>query len=114
MTKGSFFLATLRVLFLLIIATPVFAQTEQAGITGTVRDRQGASVPDALIEVRHTETKLVRTTRTGDSGAFFIGGLPIGNYSISVVRAGFAPEELVDFRLFVGQIRTVDPVLQVA
>jgi hypothetical protein len=113
MTKGSPFLSSsVRVvLFFILFAIPAFTQTEQAGITGTVRDRQGAAIPDAIVEVQHSETKFVRTTRSGDSGAFFIGALPIGNYSISIKRAGFAPAELSDVRLFVGQIRTVDPVL---
>jgi len=116
MTKGTLFTANFAraILLLTLLAMPVFAQTEQAGITGTVRDGQGGAIPDTLVEVQHAETNLVRTTRTSDSGAFFIGALPIGNYSISITRAGFEPAELADIRLFVGQIRTVDPVLQVA
>ena len=96
------------------LSIAVLAQTEQAGVTGTVRDRQGGAIPDALVEIQHAETKLVRSTLTGDSGAFFIGALPIGNYSISITHAGFAPAHIEDVRLFVGQIRAVDPVLQVA
>src|SRR5215468_8427041 len=116
MTRGTTFLSisVLAILLFALFTITAFAQTEQAGITGTVRDRQGAAIPDVLVEVRHTETSLIRTTRTGESGAFFIGALPIGNYSISIMRTGFQPAVVVDLRLFVGQIRTVDPVLQVA
>ncbi len=102
------------VVFLALLSIPASAQTEQAGMMGTIRDRQGAAIPDALIEVRHEETKLARTTRSSDSGTFFIGALSIGTYSISVTHPGFQPFELAGFRLFVGQIRTLDTILQVA
>lgn len=112
--KLSFATLIVAILLLTLTALSVHAQTEQAGITGTVRDRQGGAIPDALIEIAQSGTGLTRTTRTSGSGAFFIGALPIGNYSVSISRTGFEAAKVTDLRLFVGQIRTVDPVLQVA
>ena len=115
MTKGLLVLSSsILAISFTLLTNPLFAQTEQAAITGTVRDFQGGVIPDAVVEIQHAETRLVRTTRTSDSGSFFIAALPIGNYSISITGAGFEPLELADLRLFVGQIRTVDPVLKVA
>jgi len=92
----------------------VLSQTEQAGITGAVVDSQGGGIAGAAIEVREEETMLVRTTRTTDSGAFFLGGLPIGTYSIEIAHPGFSTAVSKGIRLSVGQIRTVDTTLEVA
>jgi hypothetical protein len=112
--KLSFITSIVAILLLSVSVTSVHAQNEQAGITGTVRDRQGGAIPDAVIEIEQSGTGLTRTTRTGESGAFFVGALPIGNYSVSIMRSGFEPAKVTELRLFVGQIRTVDPVLQIA
>src|SRR5215467_12311431 len=101
-------------LFLMVVTIPLSAQTEQAGITGTVRDARGGAISDALVEVRNQETMDLRSTRTGYSGTFFIGALPIGNYSIVITHPDFESVELKSVRLSVGQIRTVDATLQVS
>src|SRR5262245_8332496 len=100
--------------FMFLFSVAAWSQTEQAGITGTVRDSQSGAVPDALVEVVHEDTRLVRTTRTSDSGTFFIGGLAVGDYAITITHSGFDKAESKGIRLFVGQIRTVDVTLQVA
>ena len=102
------------IIMLSLLGTPVYAQTEQAGMTGTVRDRQGGAVSDALVEIRHEETMLGRATRTSESGTFFIGALDIGNYSVSITHPGFEAADLRGIQLAVGQIRTIDSTLQVS
>src|SRR5215831_13604328 len=99
MTKVILILGILLFLFLFaMVAIPVFAQAEQAGITGTVRDRQGGAIPDAVIEVEQAETRLVRITHTSNSGAFFMGALPVGNYSLTIRQAGFDTAKINDLR----------------
>jgi hypothetical protein len=107
-------LKTAVALLFVWFAIPVHAQTEQAGITGTVTDSQSAAVPGALVEIRHEETMLARTTRTSESGSFFIGGLAIGNYSISITHPGFDAVEWKGIRLSVAQVRTLDTTLKVS
>ncbi len=94
-------------------AIPAYSQAELAGISGTVKDRQGAAVPDALIEVRQQETVLTRSAHSADSGTYFIDSLPIGNYTIEITHPGFAKVVSKDVRLFVGELRTVDVTLEV-
>jgi hypothetical protein len=55
-----------------LLGIPVWAQTEQAGITGTLRDHQGGTIRDALVEVKHAETAMVRTARTSVSLQFML------------------------------------------
>ena len=88
-----------------LLGIPVWAQTEQAGITGTVRDHQGGTIRDAFVELKHAETMLVRTTRTSEFGTFFIGALAIGNYSLFISHPGFAGEEPSRERCLTTEIR---------
>src|SRR5262245_34168645 len=91
------------VIALLVILTgAAFAQTEHAGITGVVRDRLGKAIPGAVVEVRHETTMLLRRSVTGESGTYFIDGLPLGNYSIKVNNPGFAEAHSEGIRLFIG------------
>src|ERR1051326_2235120 len=102
------------IIMLALLGISGYAQTEQGGIAGTVRDPQGGAVSDALVEVRHEETMLGRATRTSASGTFFIGALDIGNYSVSITHPGFEAADLRGIQLSVGQIRTIDSTLQVS
>jgi len=113
--EQSRFSTGLQTLVLCMVLTiPAAAQNEQAGITGSVTDGQGAAIYDALVEIRNEETMSVRNTRTGYSGAFFIGALSIGTYSIAITCPGFEPVERKSVQLSVGQIRTVDVTLRVS
>src|SRR5262245_2227516 len=102
------------VVFFALFSVTAFSQAEQAGIAGTVRDKQGGAIPNAVVEVRQQETMLGRSARTSESGTYFIEGLPIGNYSIQISHPEFTQVLTKDVRLFVGEIRTLDATLEVA
>jgi hypothetical protein len=52
-------------------------------IAGTVRDARGGPIPDAVLQVRNEQTMFIRSTRSDESGTYFIDKLPIGNSVIS-------------------------------
>ncbi|MBI3697755.1 MAG: carboxypeptidase regulatory-like domain-containing protein, partial [Acidobacteria bacterium] len=58
-----------RILLLIILAVPLFAQTKGT-ISGYVKDRTGAVVPNTNITVTHEGTRAVRTT-TSDGIGFY-------------------------------------------
>src|SRR5262249_11635087 len=80
-------------------------------IAGTVRDMRGAPVPDAVLQVRNEQTMFFRSTRSDESGTYFIDKLPIGNYTIEIVHPGFTKAVFKDVPLFLGTVRTVDVAL---
>src|SRR5882757_3391507 len=91
---NSFFRAirtfTLVVFSLAIFAgVSTFAQTFRGTILGSVTDSSGAAVPGATVTIKNVGTGLVRTVTTSDDGSYSAPELPIGNYSVSVEKAGF-------------------------
>ncbi|MFN7999066.1 MAG: carboxypeptidase regulatory-like domain-containing protein [Bryobacteraceae bacterium] len=72
-----------------LYAYAAFAQYTTATLGGTVSDPSGASVADARVTVRNTETGLQKETPSGLNGAFTFTALPVGHYQLTVEKAGF-------------------------
>lgn len=94
MTESNKTARLLRMLsgaFLLITALGIFAfaQTNKGTISGTVRDAQGAVVPDADVTVTNSATGISRTVKTNEEGVYQVPLLDIGTYRISVSKTGF-------------------------
>src|SRR5262245_26967056 len=100
--------SALTVPLLFALAAVAWSQNELAGITGTVQDAQGRPISGAVVRLQQDETKLIRVTRTGSAGSYFLGGLPIGAYSALISIPGFDEARVPGIRLSVGQTRTLD------
>ena len=80
-----------RVLFLLsVFAAPAAAQDATGRIEGTLRDPQGALVPNANIILTHLATGGGKSANSGNTGSFNFVVLPIGQYRLVVEAANFA------------------------
>jgi hypothetical protein len=99
----------------LAVASPAFAQTGLATITGLVTDNSGGSVPGVTVTATNQATNVDYTGITTDAGAYLITGAPIGAYVIKVELSGFksvqstitlsaAQTARVDFKLEVGAV----------
>ena len=79
-------------LLLVLVGTPLgaaFAQGLTGQISGSIFDAQGASVPNATVEVTNVETARVVTLNTDDQGNFTAPQLLPGVYTITVTAGGF-------------------------
>ncbi len=79
-------------LLLVLVGTPLgaaFAQGLTGQISGSIFDAQGASVPNATVEVTNVETARVVTLTTDDQGNFTAPQLLPGVYTITVTAGGF-------------------------
>ena len=74
---------------LLASATLAWAQAGTAGLTGTVRDTQGAVLPGATVTATNPATGQARTTVTNETGIYNLPGLPPGNYTVKFELSGF-------------------------
>ena len=92
----------------------ILAQSFTGGLTGTVRDASGASVPEAALTVKHLDTGLTRTTVTDGNGSYLQAALPIGRYDVTVSLSGFATVELHGVIVDVGAVVRADFQLRVA
>ena len=74
------------------------------GISGTVRDEEGAPVANATITIRGAAT--VQTTSDA-KGMFQIGSIVPGVYVINVQKAGYQAATESDFPVFSGEVETL-------
>src|ERR1700756_634235 len=109
----------IRTLALVVIAltlfagTSAFAQTFRGTILGSVTDSSGAAVPGATVTIKNVDTGLVRTVTTSDDGSYAAPELPIGNYSVSVEKAGFKLGVVTGIKVEASSERRADVALQI-
>ena len=105
-------------IFVLLAAISLSAQTFRGTILGTVTDPSGAVLAGAKVTVKNLGTGLERTTETSADGSYSLPELPIGTYDVTVVQTGFqtfvtkevtvdvASERRVDAAMKAGQVST--------
>jgi len=81
---------TLLAVVLIDGASLVQAQSSQGSVNVTVTDPAGAVIPAAKLELRDLGTNELKTAATQEGGNYRFVNLNIGNYSLSVVKEGFA------------------------
>ncbi len=108
-------LSILALAFLSLTFSPaLMAQSATTGaVTGTVTDASGAVVPNATVTVTSLETGQARTATTGSSGAYTVGFLAPGNYSIKFEAAGFGTVTVPSVTVNVTETPTINQALTV-
>jgi hypothetical protein len=98
------------VLFIVLVMMPLIveAQTYETNLTGTVAGPNGAPISNVQVKVVNLGTNAIRTTKTGDSGSYYVGNLPIGRYSLTVSAENFSTQKIADIQLVVGQVRQIN------
>ncbi len=95
----------------LVIASVSKAQVVGGTINGTVTDAAGAVVPGTKITIRNQETGGERHLVTDAAGVYAAPSIPVGIYTVSVAREGFAPQTRTGVSLTVGQATRIDLTL---
>ena len=94
-------------------APSICAQATDGNIVGVIYDTTGASVAGASVELLNTATG-VKTAATVDAqGAYRVGNVPIGNYTITVTAAGFAPASLKEVTVELSRTTTANLTLSI-
>lgn len=104
-----------RCLFLALaamLAPAVFAQTT-GGLSGTVKDPNGAVIQGAAVTVTNKATNLSRTAVTNDEGRWTINQLPVGTYSVAYEKDGFKKSVDQENEVEASVIRSVEIELEV-
>lgn len=111
------------ILAILLGTVQMFAQsTVTGGISGTVTDPQGATVPNASVTATNTGTNATLTVTTNDDGGYKFTNLQPGTYRVETAAiSGFSAAKAenvivevgrstpIDFKLNVGsQVATVE------
>src|SRR5271166_1773987 len=83
------FSSVLLSLTFLILCMPMYAQTVDTAIVGTVTDRSGAVVPGAKVTVTSVSTGIAKSAVTAATGEYTVNYLPPGSYNVAVTANGF-------------------------
>jgi hypothetical protein len=97
----------------LCTSTSIFAQSDNAQVSGFVKDSAGAVIPGAKVVVKSQTKSVERTTLTNDQGYYVISNLPPDTYSVTVEQAGFKRYTLADKKVDPNIATTVDVALEV-
>jgi hypothetical protein len=75
-------------LFIFGFSLPIRAQNV-GSLRGTVIDKSGSAVPEAVVTVTDLATNASRTAKTDNTGAFSVAQLNPGTYKVEIEKAGF-------------------------
>jgi hypothetical protein len=84
------------------------AQFGSASVLGYVRDNSGAMVPSAIVKLNNVATNVTQTTQTDKDGKYEFDSVPIGNYQVLTVAAGFTGAKTEIFNLSTDARQRVD------
>lgn len=97
----------------LVLCASAFAQARIGMIQGTVKDPNGAVVPNARVTVTQSVTGYNQTAQTDADGAFKLVNVPFNTYTVRAEASGFqAVEQAIDLES--GVPLNVDLALAVA
>src|SRR5215471_11091159 len=97
---------------LILSVSYCMAQVDTGTVLGTVKDPQGAVIPDARITLTNLGTGTDIVTMTRSDGTYIVTPLKIGSYRVSVAVAGFKKEQSAPFDLNIQQQAVMDFTLQ--
>src|SRR3989449_3458044 len=95
-----------------LLSTHAWAQAT-AQISGTVKDPSGAVLPGVEITATQTETGIVRTTVTNETGSYVLSNLALGPYRLEAALPGFRTFVQTGIVLQVNGSPVINPVLEV-
>jgi hypothetical protein len=103
-------------IFCLAFGAPFAAaqSTTQGAVGGTVKDPQGAVVPNAPVTVRNEQTNKEVSATTDDEGRFRVVQLDPGNYTVVINASGFAAYTQQRVVVEVGRVTPLEIALSVS
>src|SRR5688500_2208659 len=86
--KRTLTIFCLAILVSAVTCSSAWAQAT-AQISGTVRDQSGAVLPGVEVTATQTETGIVRTTISNETGSYVLPNLAVGPYRLEISLPGF-------------------------
>ncbi|HEY2040900.1 MAG TPA: TonB-dependent receptor, partial [Edaphobacter sp.] len=96
----------------LLLFAPAHAQISSAAVNGSVRDQQGATVPNATITLRNTATSVERTTTANQGGNYSFPSVTPGRYTLTISAPSFQTEQITAFDVAVDQVISMNSSLR--
>ena len=96
-----------------LLSSTAYAQSQTGSLSGLVVDTTGASVQDATVEARKSDTGLTLATKTTQDGLYVFPAVPTGTWSVSVEKQGFRRVLQEGIEIFIAQRQTINVTLQI-
>jgi hypothetical protein len=96
-----------------LLSSGVSAQTTNATLGGTVSDASRALIPGVTVTATNTQTGIVTTVLTNETGAYQFPSLQTGVYKVTAELAGFQTQAYNEVTLGVAQQVRLNFTLQV-
>jgi len=91
----------------------IFSQ-QVSSVTGVVLDSTGASIPNANVELKNSQTGFTQSTKTNESGVYlFVNVKPGSGYVLTFSATGFKTLTIADVTLGVGVTETRNATLEI-
>src|SRR5690242_2927149 len=86
-------------LLLFMFCVPVFTQSSNGSLSGTVADTAKALIPGVTVTATNVDTGVVSTAVTNETGTYNIPSLLPGVYKVTAELPGFQTQTFTDVRL---------------
>src|SRR4051794_12389659 len=83
----------------ILFSIPLFSQSSNATVSGSVNDPSGAIVPGVTITATNNATGVSSTAISNEAGVYNITGLLPGVYKVSASLTGFRPQTFTDVQV---------------
>ncbi len=100
-------------LVLSVMSRSAWSQTVTAAIVGTITDPAGAAVPGATVTATSVERGTTYSAVSESDGLYRIPSVPVGNYTLTVAKTGFATVTRAAFVLTMNQVARIDVALKI-
>lgn len=90
----SFSLRTFFCGLILLMLAGIASAQFRASVQGTITDTSGGIIPEATVTLTNKGTNRAQTVTASEDGFYRLSGLPPGEYSISVEKAGYKKQVL--------------------
>jgi hypothetical protein len=107
-------LAVLVLSVALVSSVPAFAQSNNATVSGTVADVSSALIPGVTVRATNTQTGVVTSVLSNESGTYSFASLQPGEYRVSAELPGFQTQVFTNVRLGNSQQVRLNFTMQVA
>jgi len=99
--------------FILLLSSIIIGQTNRGGISGTVKDSNGAVVPNAKVTITNIGTGQSTTLMTSSDGNFVANSLEPVEYSVLVEATNFKKSIVQKVKVDTATTASVNVVLEV-